>query len=40
MIWKEKIYGHSKSAALNGSWEYISVGDNPWGGNARVKRGI
>ena len=39
MIWKEKIYGHSKSAALNGSWEYISVGDNPWGGNARVKEG-
>ncbi len=39
IIWKEAIYSHSKSAALNGSWEYISVGDNPWGGNARVKEG-
>ncbi|MGI9356933.1 MAG: M24 family metallopeptidase, partial [Rhizobiaceae bacterium] len=26
-------------ASLSGSWEYISVGANPWGGNAAVEPG-
>lgn len=32
--WKMSIENHSESNALSGSWEYISVGKNPWGGNA------
>ncbi|MDG2406973.1 MAG: Xaa-Pro peptidase family protein [Paracoccaceae bacterium] len=37
--WKAGIKSHSEQAALSGSWEYISVGPNPWGGNATAQSG-
>ncbi|WP_097108596.1 M24 family metallopeptidase [Hoeflea halophila] len=37
--WKMSIENHSESKALSGSWEYISVGKNPWGGNAAASPG-
>ena len=37
--WKNAITKHPQAGALSGDWEYVSVGENPWGGNARVKQG-
>lgn len=37
--WQQAIEQHPDSASLSGSWEYISVGPDPWGGNARVAAG-
>ncbi|NNF23458.1 MAG: aminopeptidase P family protein [Rhodobacteraceae bacterium] len=38
-VWKSAIQGHKDSGALSGAWEYVSVGKNPWGGNATVHPG-
>ena len=38
-IWKQSIKKHPMSNRLSGSWEYISVGKNPWGGNTAVTDG-
>ncbi len=37
--WQQAIQQHPDSARLSGNWEYISVGPDPWGGNARVAKG-
>lgn len=37
--WQRAIEQHQHSSALSGSWEYISVGPNPWGGNASATAG-
>ena len=38
-IWQSAIEKAPHSDKLSGSWEYISVGTDPWGGNAQVKPG-
>lgn len=38
-VWKRAILACKDSGALSGAWEYVSVGKNPWGGNATVHRG-
>lgn len=38
-VWKSAVQSHPESSALTGAWEYISVGENPWGGNAAVRPG-
>jgi Xaa-Pro aminopeptidase len=37
--WDASIRAHPESAALSGAWEYISVGPDPWGGNAAARVG-
>lgn len=37
--WSQAIYSHPDHAGLSGDWEYISVGRNPWGGNAAAQPG-
>ncbi len=37
--WKKSIKQHQGDVALSDSWEYISVGANPWGGNKAVQIG-
>lgn len=37
--WRRAVQTHPQSASLTGAWEYVSVGVNPWGGNAAVKTG-
>jgi Xaa-Pro aminopeptidase len=38
-VWKSAIRGHRESSSLSGAWEYVSVGKNPWDGNATVHPG-
>ncbi len=38
-VWKNAIRGHKDSGSLSGAWEYVSVGKDPWGGNATVRAG-
>ena len=38
-VWRQAIANHPMSCRLSGSWEYISVGNNPWGGNAAITEG-
>ena len=38
-VWRQAIANHPMSSRLSGSWEYISVGNNPWGGNAAITEG-
>ncbi len=37
--WNTAINRHPDYAALSGAWEYISVGRDPWSGNASAKVG-
>lgn len=37
--WNSSVRNHGNSSALSGTWEYVSVGKNPWGGNAAVSPG-
>lgn len=38
-VWQSSIDEHKQNISLTGSWEYISVGPNPWGGNAVTQPG-
>jgi Xaa-Pro dipeptidase len=38
-VWQAAIQGHQDQATLSGSWEYISVGPNPWGENVAAQTG-
>jgi Xaa-Pro aminopeptidase len=38
-VWSAAIERHPDQAALSGSWEYISVGPDPWGANASAQPG-
>lgn len=38
-IWNDTIRAQSMGLALTSAWEYISVGRNPWGGNALAEPG-
>jgi Xaa-Pro aminopeptidase len=38
-VWRKSVESHPESAALTGVWEYVSVGRNPWGGNAATQPG-
>lgn len=38
-VWNTSVRKHRDSGALSGTWEYISVGKNPWGGNAVASAG-
>ena len=35
-VWQQAITMHGGNTNLSSSWEYISVGTDPWGGNAAV----
>jgi len=37
--WARAIHAHPDRAALGSAWEYISVGPDPWGGNAAARAG-
>lgn len=37
--WNAAIARHPDHAALSGAWEYISVGPDPWSGNASAQAG-
>jgi Xaa-Pro aminopeptidase len=37
--WTVAIHNHPERASLSGAWEYISVGPDPWGGNAAARTG-
>ncbi|MCR9124771.1 MAG: Xaa-Pro peptidase family protein [Rhodobacteraceae bacterium] len=37
--WSAGIAAHPRHDRLSGAWEYISVGPNPWGGNATARAG-
>ncbi len=39
VIWNEAIKSHPHNTDLTGAWEYISVGQNPWFGNANAQAG-
>ncbi len=36
-VWQQAIAQYQGDRSLSSTWEYISVGANPWGGNAKVK---
>jgi Xaa-Pro aminopeptidase len=38
-IWRQSVQSHPRADALSGTWEYVSVGGNPWGGNAAAGAG-
>lgn len=38
-IWSAAIAAQRGDAALTGAWDYISVGPDPWGGNAVARSG-
>ncbi|MCR8826668.1 M24 family metallopeptidase [Pseudosulfitobacter koreensis] len=38
-IWKETVAAHGANSPMTGAWEYISVGPDPWGGDAIAKSG-
>jgi Xaa-Pro dipeptidase len=38
-VWQAAIARAGAGLPLTGSWEYISVGPDPWGGDARAKAG-
>ena len=38
-VWSAAIKRHPDQAALSGSWDYISVGPDPWGANASAQPG-
>jgi Xaa-Pro dipeptidase len=37
--WSRAIHSHPERNSLSGAWEYISVGSDPWGGNAAAQAG-
>jgi Xaa-Pro dipeptidase len=37
--WSWAIHSHPERNSLSGAWEYISVGSDPWGGNAAAQAG-
>lgn len=37
-VWLQTIEQHRHNIALTDTWEYISVGTNPWGGNAKIQK--
>jgi Xaa-Pro dipeptidase len=38
-VWSDTIRAHAAGLNLTSAWEYISVGRNPWGGNAVAESG-
>ncbi len=38
-VWSDTVRAHATGLNLTGAWEYISVGSNPWGGNAVAEPG-
>lgn len=38
-VWADAVRAQSDGLALTGAWEYVSVGANPWGGNAVAAAG-
>ena len=38
-VWQEAVNAKKGALPLTGSWEYISVGADPWGGDARARPG-
>jgi Xaa-Pro aminopeptidase len=38
-VWSRTIAAERGDAPLSGAWDYISVGPDPWGGNAVARRG-
>jgi Xaa-Pro dipeptidase len=38
-VWGRTIAANRGDAPLTGAWDYISVGPDPWGGNAVARRG-
>ena len=38
-VWSDTISANATGLALTSAWEYISVGRNPWGGNAVTEPG-
>lgn len=38
-LWSETVRGHGADLPMTGAWEYISVGADPWGGDARAATG-
>lgn len=38
-VWQAAIAERAAGLPMTGSWEYISVGDDPWGGDAVARRG-
>jgi Xaa-Pro aminopeptidase len=38
-VWTRAIHAHPERASLSGAWEYISVGPDPWDGNAAAQSG-
>jgi Xaa-Pro aminopeptidase len=38
-VWADTIRANATGLALTSAWEYISVGRNPWGGNAVAETG-
>ncbi|KPQ05871.1 MAG: Xaa-Pro aminopeptidase [Rhodobacteraceae bacterium HLUCCA12] len=39
VVWQRAIASGKGDMALTGDWEYISVGPDPWGGDARARPG-
>lgn len=37
--WRRAVQAHPRAGSLSGAWEYVSVGENPWGGNAAARAG-
>lgn len=38
-VWADKVAANCGDTALTSHWEYISVGPDPWGGNATARLG-
>lgn len=38
-VWQAAIGARAAGLPMTGAWEYISVGDDPWGGDAVARRG-
>lgn len=38
-IWQQTVRTHSDAARMTGDWNYISVGPDPWGGDAIARAG-
>jgi Xaa-Pro aminopeptidase len=38
-VWQQTVRAEGKGLPLTGDWDYISVGTDPWGGDAAAQRG-
>lgn len=38
-IWRNTVRSHGAASQMTGDWEYISVGPDPWGGDAILRAG-